>query len=109
MSTRPRHAACAGISRDEQRHMRGLPAALSGPVTVGAGVPERLTPGARLGGVRAKFLANTYDVIVRNLRLGGKAQFREKFGALGEQVCIYYPRHRLGVTDLQQSMKFWGG
>ncbi|KAI1805927.1 aspartyl-tRNA synthetase [Daldinia bambusicola] len=81
--------------------------ALSGPVTFGAGVSERLTPRARLGGVRAKFLASTYNVIVRNLRLGGKAQFREKFGALGEQVFICYPRHGLGVTDLQQIVKFF--
>ncbi|KAI1482868.1 aspartyl-tRNA synthetase [Daldinia eschscholtzii] len=81
--------------------------ALTGPVTFGAGVSERLTPGARLGGVRAKFLANTYNVIVRNLRLGGKAQFREKFGALGDQVYICYPRHGLGVMDLQQIVKFF--
>ncbi|KAI1209062.1 aspartyl-tRNA synthetase [Annulohypoxylon truncatum] len=81
--------------------------ALSGPVTFGAGVSERLTPGAQLSGVRAKFLANTYDIIVRNLRLGGKARFREKFGALGEQVYICYPRHGLGVRDLQQIVKFF--
>ncbi|KAI0842250.1 aspartyl-tRNA synthetase [Hypoxylon sp. FL0890] len=81
--------------------------ALSGPVTFGAGVSERLTPRSHLGGVRAKFLANTYDVIVRNLRLGGKAQFREKFGVLGEQVYICYPRHGLGIMDLQQIVKFF--
>ncbi|KAI1414795.1 aspartyl-tRNA synthetase [Hypoxylon sp. FL1857] len=81
--------------------------ALTGPVTFGAGVSERLTPRSQLSGVRAKFLANTYDVIVRNLRLGGKAQFREKFGVLGEQVYICYPRHGLGVMDLQQIVKFF--
>lgn len=75
-------------------------AALSGPVTFGAGVSERLTPGAQLSGVRAKFLANTYETIVKNLRLGNKAQFREKFGVLGEGVYICYPRHGLGVLDL---------
>ncbi|KAI1441087.1 aspartyl-tRNA synthetase [Annulohypoxylon stygium] len=81
--------------------------ALSGPVTFGAGVSERLTPGAQLSGVRAKFLANTYDVIVRNLRLGGKAKFREKFGVLGEQVFICYPKRGIGVMDLQQIVKFF--
>ncbi|KAI1761203.1 aspartyl-tRNA synthetase [Hypoxylon sp. FL1150] len=82
-------------------------AALSGPVTFGVGVSERLTPGAQLKGVRAKFLANTYDTIVKNLRLGNKAQFREKFGVLGEQVYICYPRHGLGVLDLQQIVHFF--
>ncbi|KAI1780157.1 aspartyl-tRNA synthetase [Hypoxylon cercidicola] len=82
-------------------------AALSGPVTFGAGVSERLTPGAQLSGVRAKFLANTYETIVKNLRLGNKAQFREKFGVLGEQVYICYPRHGLGVLDLQQIVRFF--
>ncbi|KAI1090703.1 aspartyl-tRNA synthetase [Rostrohypoxylon terebratum] len=81
--------------------------ALSGPVTFGAGVSERLTPGAQLSGVRAKFLANTYDVIVRNLRLGGKARFREKFGVLGEQVFICYPKRGIGVMDLQQIVNFF--
>ncbi|KAI1461816.1 aspartyl-tRNA synthetase [Annulohypoxylon moriforme] len=81
--------------------------ALSGPVTFGAGVSERLTPRAQLTGVRAKFLANTYDVIVKNLKLGGKARFREKFGVLGEQVFICYPRHGLGVRDLQQIVNFF--
>ncbi|XDG06983.1 hypothetical protein ABKA04_006598 [Annulohypoxylon sp. FPYF3050] len=81
--------------------------ALSGPVTFGAGVSERLTPGAQLSGVRAKFLANTYDVIVRNLRLGGKAKFREKFGVLGEQIFICYPKRGIGVMDLQQIVKFF--
>ncbi|KAI2640693.1 aspartyl-tRNA synthetase [Hypomontagnella submonticulosa] len=83
--------------------------ALSGPVTFGAGVSERLRPGAQLGGVRAKFLANTYDVIVKNLRLGRKAQFREKFGVLGEQVYICYPRRGLGVMDLHQIVEFFEG
>ncbi|KAI1383377.1 aspartyl-tRNA synthetase [Hypoxylon trugodes] len=82
---------------------------LSGPVTFGAGVAERLKPEARLGGVRAKFLANTFNVIVRNLKLGGKAQFREKFGVLGEEVYICYPRRGLGVLDLQQIVKFFEG
>ncbi|OTB08663.1 hypothetical protein M426DRAFT_7392 [Hypoxylon sp. CI-4A] len=81
--------------------------AVSGPVTFGAGVSEKLTPGAQLKGVRAKFLANTYDVIVKNLKLGGKAQFREKFGALGELIYICYPRHGLSVMDLQQIVKFF--
>ncbi|KAI0147898.1 hypothetical protein F4776DRAFT_605011 [Hypoxylon sp. NC0597] len=81
--------------------------ALSGPVTFGVGVSERLTPRSQLSGIRARFLANTYDVIVKTLRLGGKAQFREKFGVLGEQVDICYPRHGLDVMDLQQIVKFF--
>lgn len=63
------------------------------------GVSERLTPRSQLSGGRARILANTYDVIVKNLRLDGKAQFRGKFGVLGEQVYICYPRHGLGVMD----------
>ncbi|KAK8090685.1 hypothetical protein PG994_000190 [Apiospora phragmitis] len=62
--------------------------AVSGPVTFGAGVSEKLTPGARLSGVRAKFLANSYELIVKSLRLTNKASFREKFGVVGESVYI---------------------
>ncbi|KAI0889785.1 aspartyl-tRNA synthetase [Annulohypoxylon maeteangense] len=83
--------------------------ALSGPVTFGAGVSDRLTPRARLGEVRARFLAGVYDVVVRNLRLRGKARFREKFGVLGEQVFICYPRRGVRVGDLWLIVGFFEG
>ncbi|KAK8028667.1 hypothetical protein PG991_005723 [Apiospora marii] len=81
--------------------------AVSGPVTFGAGVSEKLTPGARLNGVRAKFLANSYELIVKSLRLTNKASFREKFGVVGESVYICYPRSGVGVQDLKEIVKFF--
>ncbi|KAK6819658.1 aspartyl-tRNA synthetase [Apiospora arundinis] len=80
---------------------------VSGPVTFGAGVSEKLTPGARLSGVRAKFLANSYELIVKSLRLTNKASFREKFGVVGESVYICYPRSGVGVQDLKEIVKFF--
>ncbi|KAI1074603.1 aspartyl-tRNA synthetase [Whalleya microplaca] len=80
---------------------------VSGPFTFGAGVSESLTPGAHIGGVRAKFLSNTFDIIVKSLRLDRKAGFRGKFGVLGEQVYICYPRHGLSVRDFQQFVKLF--
>ncbi|KAK7736679.1 aspartate--tRNA ligase dps1 [Cytospora paraplurivora] len=82
-------------------------AAVSGPVTFGAGVSERLVPGAHLGGVRAKFLAKSYDTIVKSLRLNKKSEFREKFGAYGEPVYVCYPRLGLGVRDFKYIVQFF--
>ncbi|CAH0021882.1 unnamed protein product [Clonostachys rhizophaga] len=80
---------------------------VSGQVTFGVGVSETLTPGEHLGGIRAKFLASTYRSIVENLGLRRKADFRNKFGALGEEVYICYPKHGVGLRDLQQVVKFF--
>lgn len=82
-------------------------AALNGPVTFGAGVSEKLVPGAHLGGVRAKFLAKTYDTIIKSLRLTKKSEFREKFGAYGEPVYVCYPRMGLGVRDFKHIIQFF--
>ncbi|KAH8753640.1 aspartate-tRNA ligase [Diaporthe sp. PMI_573] len=82
-------------------------AALHGPVTFGAGVSEKLVPGAHLGGVRAKFLAKTYDTIIKSLRLNKKSEFREKFGAYGEPVYVCYPRMGLGVRDFKHIIQFF--
>lgn len=82
-------------------------AALNGPVTFGAGVSDKLLPGAHLGGVRAKFLAKTYDTIIKSLRLNKKSEFREKFGAYGEPVYICYPRMGLGVRDFKHIIQFF--
>lgn len=82
-------------------------ATVSGPVTFGVGVSDRLTPGPNLGGARARFLAKSYDAIVKSLGLGRKAEFREKFGVLGEQVYICYPKHDITVKDLREIVKFF--
>ncbi|KAI1853284.1 hypothetical protein JX265_000217 [Neoarthrinium moseri] len=81
--------------------------AVTGNVTFGVGVSEKLTPGNQLHGVRAKFLANTYEVIMKSLSLNKKAGFREKFGTFGEQVWICYPRYGVGVQDLKQFVRFF--
>jgi aspartyl-tRNA synthetase len=80
---------------------------VTGQVTFGVGVSEKLTPGEHLHGIRAKFLATTYSSIVDSLGLRRKAGFRSKFGALGEEVYICYPKHGVGLRDLQQIIKFF--
>lgn len=82
-------------------------ASVGGQVTFGAGVSEKLTPGENLHGIRARFLASTYSSIVDSLGLRRKAGFRSKFGALGEEVYICYPKHGVGLRDLSQIIKFF--
>jgi hypothetical protein len=80
---------------------------VTGNVTFGAGVSKKLIPGAQLGGVRAKFLSNTYDLVTKSLSLDKKAGFREKFGVIGEEVYICYPRYGVAVHDLRHFVKFF--
>ncbi|KAG6225921.1 hypothetical protein E4U26_002712 [Claviceps purpurea] len=80
---------------------------VSGQVTFGVGVSEKMTPGEHLNGFRARFLATTYASIVDSLGLRRKAGFRSKFGALGEEVYICYPKHGFGIRDIQQIIKFF--
>lgn len=80
---------------------------VTGQVTFGAGVSEKLTAGEHLHGIRARFLATTYSSIVDSLGLRRKASFRSKFGALGESVYICYPKHGVGLRDLQQIIKLF--
>ncbi|KAK2059157.1 aspartyl-tRNA synthetase [Colletotrichum caudatum] len=80
---------------------------ISGPVTFGAGVSDRLVPGEHLHGVRARFLSKVYAGIVKSLGLDKKAEFRDKFGVLGEQVYICYPRHGVTLFDLKEIVKFF--
>ena len=80
---------------------------VSGQVTFGVGVSDKLTPGEHLNGIRARFLATTYNSIVDSLGLRRKAGFRSKFGALGEEVYICYPKHGVGLRDLNQIIKFF--
>ncbi|PFH62696.1 hypothetical protein XA68_12374 [Ophiocordyceps unilateralis] len=81
--------------------------AVHGSVTFGVGVSEKLKPGEHLHGIRARFLATTYNSIVESLGLRRKAGFRNKFGALGEEVYICYPKHGVGLRDLGQIVKFF--
>ncbi|KAF4447134.1 hypothetical protein F53441_9279 [Fusarium austroafricanum] len=80
---------------------------VTGKVTFGAGVSEKLTPGEHVGGIRAKFLSASYRSIVDSLGLRRKASFRSKFGALGEEIYICYPKHGVGLRDLQNVIKFF--
>ncbi|KAJ9413155.1 aspartyl-tRNA synthetase [Fusarium oxysporum f. sp. lycopersici 4287] len=80
---------------------------VTGQITFGAGVSERLTPGEHVRGLRARFLAATYRSIVDSLGLRRKSTFRSKFGALGEEIYICYPKHGVTLRDLQQIVKFF--
>jgi elongation factor P--beta-lysine ligase len=81
--------------------------AVQGPVTFGAGVSEKLVPGHHINGFRAKFLSRTYSAVTNSLRLNRKAQFREKFGTVGDPVWICYPKNGVGATDLNEIVKFF--
>ncbi|KAL1879693.1 hypothetical protein VTK73DRAFT_6868 [Phialemonium thermophilum] len=80
---------------------------VTGPVTFGIGASEKLKPGEHLHGVRAKFLARTYDLFARKLQLGRKSEFRQKFGAYGESAYICYPRWGVKVGDLREIVRFF--
>jgi hypothetical protein len=41
------------------------------------------------------------------LKLNKKAQFREKFGTVGDPVWICYPKNGVGATDLSEIVKFF--
>jgi aspartyl-tRNA synthetase len=78
-----------------------------GPVTFGVGVSEKLVAGAHMNGARAKFLSRAYKSIVDTLGLARKSGFREKFGVLGEQVYICYPKSGVSVLDMKNIIKFF--
>lgn len=80
---------------------------VGGHFTFGAGVSTKLTPGEHLHGIRARFLASTYSSIVNSLGLQRKASFRSKFGALGDELWICYPKNGVSLRDLQQVVKFF--
>lgn len=81
--------------------------AVTGNVTFGAGVSEKLVPGHHINGVKAKFLSRTYTTVTNSLKLNRKAQFREKFGTVGDPVWICYPKNGVGATDLNEIVKFF--
>lgn len=80
---------------------------ITGPVTFGVGVSDHMTPGMHLHGPRARFLAKTYDTIVKSFGLGRKAEFRQKFGVIGEQVYICHPKHGVSLIELRDIIKFF--
>ena len=80
---------------------------VTGNVTFGAGVSEKLVPGHHINGMRAKFLSRTYATVTNSLKLNKKAQFREKFGTVGDPVWICYPKNGVGATDLNEIVKFF--
>ena len=80
---------------------------VSGNVTFGAGVSEKLVPGHHIHGVRAKVLSRSYAAVTNSLHLNRKAQFREKFGTVGDPVFIAYPKNGVGATDLNEIVKFF--
>ncbi|KLU83685.1 aspartyl-tRNA synthetase [Magnaporthiopsis poae ATCC 64411] len=86
---------------------RALGAVSGSPVTFGTGVSKTLTPVAHIGGGRARVLAKAYEAFTHSLGLGKKAEFREKFGVVGEEAYICYPKHGLGVGELREIVRFF--
>ncbi|KAL8294006.1 hypothetical protein RB601_001530 [Gaeumannomyces tritici] len=86
---------------------RALGAVPGSPVTFGTGVSKTLTPVAHIGSGRARVLAKAYEAFAHGLGLGKKAEFREKFGVVGEEAYICYPKHGLGVGELREIVRFF--
>ncbi|KAI1820398.1 aspartyl-tRNA synthetase [Xylaria intraflava] len=76
-------------------------------VTFGAGAMEKLEIGHNLNGVKAKILSHAYKTVAQHLGLGGKSEFREKFGAKNDPVYICYPFMGLGVSGVRTLIKFF--
>ncbi|ORX37091.1 hypothetical protein BD324DRAFT_579856 [Kockovaella imperatae] len=77
------------------------------PVTFGAGVSDHLIPVHHIHGLRSKILSKTYKAIVSALKLRGKAQFREKFGTIGETLYICYPKHAITPFNVDEIVEFF--
>ncbi|GAP86320.1 putative aspartyl-tRNA synthetase [Rosellinia necatrix] len=76
-------------------------------VTFGAGAMDELEVGHNLNGIKAKILSHTYKAVAQQLKLGGKSEFREKFGVKNDPVYICYPFMGLGVSGARTLIKFF--
>ena len=77
------------------------------PITFGSGVSEQLVPIHHVHGLRSRVLSRTYAGIIRSLRLGQKAQFREKFGTFGDSNYFCYPKGGISYFNAKEVVEFF--
>ena len=68
-------------------------------LTFSGAATSELHAAHNLGGVRVRMLRDTYQAIVKDLKLMQKSDFRQKLGGEEEHIYVYYPPHRLGLTS----------
>ncbi|KAH9924394.1 aspartyl-tRNA synthetase cytoplasmic [Fomitopsis serialis] len=72
--------------------------------TFGAGATDRLQRVENVGGLRVRTLEKTYNGLNSTFSLGGKGDFRQKFGVQQEPLFICYPKGGLGVKGIEAIM-----
>ncbi|KZT64350.1 lysyl-tRNA synthetase [Daedalea quercina L-15889] len=72
--------------------------------TFGAGAIDRLQRVENVGGLRIRTLEKTYNGLSSTFNLGGKGDFRQKFGVQQEPLYICYRKGGLGVKGVEALM-----
>ncbi|KAM3066593.1 aspartate--tRNA ligase dps1 [Clarireedia jacksonii] len=75
-------------------------------ITFGTGAQPTIEGGRNLGKHRIKALKKAYETIVKQARLLGKSEFREKMGTWNDNVYVAYPRGGLGASGIRALMGF---
>lgn len=76
-------------------------------VMFGVGVLFEMVMGGNLDGIWVKILSKIYRMVVQQLRLVQKSEFREKFGMKNDLVYICYFFMGLGVSGMRILIKFF--
>jgi hypothetical protein len=58
-------------------------------------------------GAKVKMLSKAYSVIMSELKLTQKTEFREKLGAQDDPSYICYPPHGLGPAGVKAILSFF--
>ncbi|RAL59279.1 hypothetical protein DID88_006993 [Monilinia fructigena] len=75
-------------------------------ITFGTGAQPHIEGGRNLGKHRIKALKKAYETIIKQARLLGKSEFREKMGTWNEGVYVAYPKGGLGAGGIRALMGF---
>ncbi|CAD6443856.1 7d43471b-ce89-4cec-b37f-2df0f61815f4 [Sclerotinia trifoliorum] len=75
-------------------------------ITFGTGAQPHIEGGRNLGKHRIKALKKAYETIVKQARLLGKSEFREKMGTWNDAVYVAYPKGGLGAGGIRALMGF---
>ncbi|KAB8296690.1 hypothetical protein EYC80_002112 [Monilinia laxa] len=71
-----------------------------------SGAQPHIEGGRNLGKHRIKALKKAYETIIKQARLLGKSEFREKMGTWNEGVYVAYPKGGLGAGGIRALMGF---
>ncbi|KAF7862629.1 hypothetical protein EAF04_007502 [Stromatinia cepivora] len=75
-------------------------------ITFGTGAQPHIEGGRNLGKHRIKALKKAYETIIKQARLLGKSEFREKMGTWNDAVYVAYPKGGLGAGGIRALMGF---